>query len=189
MIRRNEGLNCVCVNPTECRNGAEYCNRIDTFTGKCFCTSIGKVEPIDLDKLNRLIEFINLLGEVSSTSKPHIAGTKRSLTESLFDESTAMYILSSCRGEETKNSPNRIIELIEMGLCIRPVKLSHRVHRIEKPLPRKMSEEEAARFIRACEKLEALREGTYFDVPSFCDEAAPTDASREPQSPVWMRIK
>ncbi len=186
MIRKNLGLNCVCCDSGNCPNGSDYADRIDSFTGRIFCEKIGKVAPLDLDKLNRSIEFINLLGEISSASKPVISGTKKTLTESLFEEDTKRDSDHRvCRYGETKNSPYRIRELIEMGFAVRPVKYSHRVNRTPKPLPRKMSEEETACFVRACERLETMLDGTYFDVPRFCDETAPTDATRENQSPVW----
>lgn len=187
-MRRNVGLNCSCCNPTLCRNGVDYCDRVDAFTGKAFCESISKVQPINMDQLNESIAWVNLIGEVASSARPFLAGTRKSLTESLFDEdSKSDAEHRTCRYGETRYHPARIAELIEMGLCIRPVKLSHRVHRIEKPLPRKMSEEEAARFVRACERLETMLDGTYFDVPPFCEEIAPTDATRENQQPIWSK--
>jgi len=147
------------------------------------------VTPIDLDRLNESIAWVNIMHKVVSTSKPYISGTKRTLTESLFEEDTKRDSDHRIgRYGETKNAPNRIRELIEMGIALMPVKLGHRGTKVDRPLPRKMTKEESERFVRACERLETLLDGTYLDVPPFCEENTPTDATRENQSPVW-RIK
>lgn len=196
MIRTNESMHCTCLDQARCPNGSDYCERVNHLSGRKNCRTVGKVKPIDWEKLETDLVMNQALYEIgyraSKVMFDEIAEVRKGKAriEILLAEDPRQQQVSKKAG--AKNDPQRIKELRIMSDIVRLVELAHqRPARKRKDMSYVREHEYQTKAVQYEERKQALRERLGIDpdkvVPSPRAWEPIPNRHREPHHAIWIR--